>query len=110
MRSLWHFALLGSVASVDDPAATKRTGATPEQWALYSGKVAKNSGQCGCLSAREIEHGRFRALFAGVFWPKMQVALSSQHSARRKPRSNAFHRKARRGRKGRGRFTADRLG
>jgi hypothetical protein len=30
---------------------------------LYFWKVAKNFGQCGFLSAREVEHGRFRALF-----------------------------------------------
>jgi hypothetical protein len=34
---------------------------------LYCRKDAKNLGQCSFLSAREIEHGRFRALFAGKF-------------------------------------------
>jgi hypothetical protein len=30
-------------------------------------EVAKNFGQYAFVSAREIEHGRFRALFAGSF-------------------------------------------
>ncbi len=53
---------------------------------LYSQKDAKNSGQSAFLSAREIEHGRFRALFAGWFWPKMSQhsAVSNQHSAKTK--------------------------
>jgi len=34
-------------------------------WADVLPEDAKNLGQCGFLSAREIEHGRFRALFAG---------------------------------------------
>src|SRR5437660_4481993 len=33
----------------------------------YFRKVAENFGQCVNFSAREIEHGRFRALFAGSF-------------------------------------------
>src|SRR5579871_2293316 len=49
-------------------------------------KVAKNFGQSAFLSAREIEHGRFRALFAGWFCSKMQngrILLKSKkkHSA-----------------------------
>jgi hypothetical protein len=39
---------------------------------VYCRKDAKNFGQWRFLSAREIEHGQFRALFAGSFWPKMQ--------------------------------------
>ena len=39
---------------------------------MYCWKVARNFGQCVNLSAYEIEHGRFRALFAGSFCPKMQ--------------------------------------
>jgi len=38
---------------------------------LYFRKDAKNFGQSPS-SACEIEHGRFRALFAGPFCPKMQ--------------------------------------
>jgi hypothetical protein len=48
---------------------------------LYFRKVAQNLDQSAFLSAREIEHGRFRALFAGWFCSKMQSALSTQHSA-----------------------------
>ena len=68
-------------------------------WVHFSGqmhfrKVAKNFGQCAFLSAREFEHGRFRALFAGTFWPKMQngrnftqkEAVSPQHSAKPTPK------------------------
>jgi hypothetical protein len=44
---------------------------------MYSQKVAKNLGQSAFLSAREIEHGRFRALFAGWFCPKMQNGRTS---------------------------------
>jgi len=61
---------------------------------VYCQKVAKNFGQCVNFSAREIEHGRFRALFAGRFWPKMQSALSRRQSAisqNRKPTSKAFY-------------------
>ena len=35
-------------------------------------EVTKNFGQCVNFSAREIEHGLFRALFARSFCPKMQ--------------------------------------
>jgi hypothetical protein len=37
------------------------------EWQVYCWKVAKNFGQYTILSAREIEHGRFRALFADGF-------------------------------------------
>jgi len=40
--------------------------------AVFFWKVAKNFGQCAFLSAREIEHGQFRALFAGMFCRKIQ--------------------------------------
>ena len=43
---------------------------------LYCRKVAKNLGRCGIFSAREIEHGQFRALFATRFGPKMQNGRS----------------------------------
>jgi hypothetical protein len=43
---------------------------------LYCRKDAKNSGQCGNPSAREIEHGQFRALFARRFCPKIQNGRS----------------------------------
>jgi hypothetical protein len=52
---------------------------------VYCRKVTKNFGQWRFLSAREIEHVRFRALFADEVWAKMQngrtctEALSSQH-------------------------------
>jgi hypothetical protein len=39
---------------------------------VFFWKVAKNFGQCAFLSAREIEHGQFRALFAGMFCRKIQ--------------------------------------
>jgi len=44
----------------------------PSDGQVYCRKVAKNFGQLSNLSAREIEHGQFRALFADMFWPKMQ--------------------------------------
>src|SRR5579864_4931848 len=44
---------------------------------VYFRKVAKNFGQCANLSACEIEHGRFRALFAGSFCSKMQNGRTS---------------------------------
>jgi hypothetical protein len=47
---------------------------------MYLQKVAKNFGQCGFLSAREIEHGQFRALFAGMFCLKMQNGRTSPKS------------------------------
>jgi len=50
---------------------------------VYCRKDAKNLGQSTILSACEIEHGQFRALFAGLFWPKMQngrtLLKSSDH-------------------------------
>jgi hypothetical protein len=49
----------------------------PSRGQVYCRKVAKNFGQLSNLSAREIEHGRFRALFAGMFWPKMQNGRTS---------------------------------
>jgi hypothetical protein len=48
------------------------TAISYEQWSLSLQKDAKTFGHCRFLSAREIEHGRFRALFAGSFCPKMQ--------------------------------------
>jgi hypothetical protein len=40
------------------------------------GKVAENFGQYAFFSAREIEHGRFRALFADGFGAKIQNGRS----------------------------------
>jgi len=45
----------------------QQSRAAPNHGQLYFQKVAKNFGQSDFLSAREIEHGRFRALFAGGF-------------------------------------------
>ena len=70
---------------------------------LYCRKDAKNSGQWRFLSARENEHGRFRALFAGTFWPKMQ---NGRTSPKNKKLSSPIYRKGRRGRKGK-ELTAD---
>jgi len=47
---------------------------------VYCWKDAKNFGQQQFLSAREIEHGQFRALFAGSFCPKMQNGRTSPKS------------------------------
>jgi hypothetical protein len=44
---------------------------------VYCWKDAKNFGQSAILSAREIEHGQFRALFAGMFCPKMHDGRTS---------------------------------
>jgi hypothetical protein len=48
--------------------------------AVYLQKVAKNFGQWRFLSAREIEHGQFRALFAGMFCRKMHDGRTSPKS------------------------------
>jgi hypothetical protein len=53
----------------------------PSHGQLYFRKVAKNFGQSAFLSAREIEHGRFRALFAVPFWPRMQNGRASPKSS-----------------------------
>jgi hypothetical protein len=81
---------------------------------VYCRKDAKNFGQWRFLSAREIEHGRFRALFAGTFWPKIQNGRTSPKSSKNQssyqeekgvaavsvqPESRTFHRKGCRGRK-----------
>jgi hypothetical protein len=47
---------------------------------VYCRKVAKNFGQWRCLSAREVEHGQFRALFAGMFCRKMHDGRTSPKS------------------------------
>jgi hypothetical protein len=72
---------------------------------VYCRKVTKNFGQSAFLSACEIEHGQFRALFAGWFCSKMQNGRTSlknkkKHSAvSPQPKSRTFHRKGREGRK-----------
>jgi hypothetical protein len=73
--------LLGCGPQLIDPGAEKRIGRLgPSDGQVYCRKVAKNFGQCVFLSAREIEHGQFRALFAGTFWPKMQNGRTSPKS------------------------------
>src|SRR5690242_21961690 len=47
-----------------------------ERWQLSRRKVAKNFGQWSFLSAREDEHGRFRAFVADRFRIKMQNGRS----------------------------------
>jgi hypothetical protein len=77
----------------------KRTGIiSDDDGQVYCRKVAKNFGQSAFLSAREIEHGRFRALFAHGFAlryrmvelrpknKKKHSAVSPQHSAKLTPR------------------------
>jgi hypothetical protein len=73
------------VVTLSETSKAQRTGTNfPINGHLYSWKVAKNSGQCDFLSACEIEHGRFRALFAGMFLPKMQSALSQDENQHQK--------------------------
>jgi len=90
--------------SADGSSSHKRPVRLHKQWALYCRKDAKNSGQWGFLSTCEDEHGRFRALFAGMFWPKMQ---NGRTSPKNKKLSSPVYRKGRSGRKGREGFTAD---
>jgi hypothetical protein len=52
----------------------------PRDGHLSFRKVAKNFGQHTFLSACEIEHGRFRALFAGMFCPKIHDGRTSPKS------------------------------
>jgi hypothetical protein len=56
-------------------------------WACPSEKLQENFGQCGFFSAREVEHGRFRALFAdglglvcrmGEFRPKTKKVFTTE--------------------------------
>jgi hypothetical protein len=51
--------------------------ASPEYGQMYCRKVTKSFGQSAILSAREIEHGRFRSLFGGWLWPKIQNGRTS---------------------------------
>jgi hypothetical protein len=55
----------------------------PNYGQVYFRKGAENFGRAAFLSAREIEHGRFRALFAGTFCPKMQNGRSSPKNQKR---------------------------
>ena len=57
---------------------------------LYSQKVTKNFGQSAFLSAREIEHGRFRALFAVGFSLRCNEAFSHRHSVISQKPPNRF--------------------
>jgi hypothetical protein len=61
---------------------------------LYCRKGAKNFGQSAFLSACELEHGRFRALFAVGFGLRccQHSALSSQQSALSQNRKPIPHR------------------
>jgi hypothetical protein len=61
---------------------------------VYCRKVAKNFGQSVFFSAREIEHGRFRALFAGMFWPKILTTKDTKDTkeAEGLPRMDAHER------------------
>jgi hypothetical protein len=52
----------------------------------YYRKVTKNLGQSAFLSACEIEHGHFRALFAGIFWLRYRMVGVCQKPARFYPR------------------------
>jgi hypothetical protein len=49
----------------------------PLAMAAVLAEDAKNFGQRVNFSACEIEHDRFRALFAGIFCPKMQNGRTS---------------------------------
>jgi hypothetical protein len=63
------------------PLRQKATGTVSRKHGhLYCWKVTKNFGQCVNFSAREIEHGRFRALFAASFSRKMQNGRTSPKS------------------------------
>jgi hypothetical protein len=71
---------------------------------VYCRKVTKNFGQSAFLSAREIEHGRFRALFAGGFALRCRMvefhpkaAFSSQYSAFSEAKAKAFYHRGHRG-------------
>jgi len=50
------------------------SGTLREHGQVYLRKVAENFGRCVFFSAREMEHGRFRALFAALFDPKWRIA------------------------------------
>ena len=57
---------------------------------MYFRKVTKNFGQSAFLSAREIEHGQFRALFADTFWSKMQNGQTSPKNKKRSVQQSAL--------------------
>ena len=74
------FLLESFVGGSSSRAQAEQAPARAKHGQVYCRKVAKNFGQSRFLSAREIEHGRFRALFARSFYPKMQNGRTSPKS------------------------------